>query len=169
MKLFLADSNIFYKDCTVRVEKNIDLCEKLGFEAFHPLKSNFHASPDMTPNEMAVAIAQNNLKQLDTSDILVAELEPFRGNEVDTGVAFEIGYMTAKGKKIYAYMKDTTTTYCQRYNPKSYDEQDRVHRDELGRRIEEFGMPANLMVGANVILVQGGFEQVIAQIAKDCK
>ena len=169
MKLFLADSNIYYKDCHSRVEANIAFCSEHGFEAFHPLKSNFHAKEGMTPHEMAAAIAQNNLKQLDSCDVLMAELDPWRGCEVDTGVSFEVGYMLAKGKKIYGYMKDAATTYCTRYPVKTFDEEDGVYRDEQGRRLEEFGLPVNLMVATNLILVEGGFQDAVKKLYEDMK
>ena len=37
---------------------------------------------------------------------MLANLEPFRGSEPDSGTAFEVGYALALGKPVYAYLSD---------------------------------------------------------------
>ena len=168
-KIFLSDSNIFSKDCHQRVERAAALCAQYGFDCFHPLRSNFHAQAGMAPPQMAAAICQNNLKELDACDILLAQLDPFRGHEPDSGAVFECGYMFAKGKPVYGYVADTQKSYCQRYPVKTFDREDGVYRDEQGRRIEEFSLPVNLMLGVPVHIVTGGIEDALRQIAAEWK
>lgn len=53
------------------------------------------------------SIAKQNLKLLDDSDMVLAVLD---GSDVDSGVASEIGYAYAKGKRIVGYRSDFRLT-----------------------------------------------------------
>ena len=49
------------------------------------------------------SIAKINVAAINQSDIMIAVLD---GTDVDSGTAAEIGYMYAKGKKVYGYRSD---------------------------------------------------------------
>jgi nucleoside 2-deoxyribosyltransferase len=84
---------------------------------------------------------------MESSDLAIANLTPFRGPSMDVGTAVEIGYMHGRGKPVFGY-----TNLAEDYA-------DRVLPD--GFLIEPFGLVDNLMVegpsyrtGARVVRVR---------------
>jgi nucleoside 2-deoxyribosyltransferase len=111
------------------------------------------------------AIFQDNLALIDEADAVVANLNPFRGPEPDSGTAFELGYAHARGKQILGYIDRFETTV------------DRVERlqghltrygneitDRDGYRVEDFGLPLNIMLAVPTRLVAGGVEDCLNQL-----
>ena len=82
---------------------------------------------------------------------MIANLNPFRGQEPDSGTCFEVGYAFAKGKPVFAYVADA-----------------RAMREKLGERdadgfsVENFGLPLNLMLSSAATVVEGGFADALA-------
>lgn len=73
-----------------------ELCRQHGFEALTP-------SPDHGETEPR-KILNGNLELIRKAQIVVANLNPFRGFEPDSGIAFELGYALALGKKLWGYI-----------------------------------------------------------------
>ena len=111
------------------------------------------------------AIFQDNLALIDEADAVVANLNPFRGPEPDSGTAFELGYAHARGKQILGYIDRFETTvdrvvrlqgHLTRYGNEITD------RD--GYRVEDFGLPLNIMLAVPTRLVAGGVEECLNQL-----
>jgi len=89
---------------------------------------------------------------IDRCDIVVANLDPFRGPNVDDGTAFEIGYAFAKGKEIWGYtvvsyldLKETTEIW----DAESID----------FPHVEDFGLCRNLMLVHSIQTSGGSIEE----------
>ena len=91
---------------------------------------------------------------------MVANANPFRGVELDSGTAFEIGYAKALGKEIVLYMDDDRS-YLDKFPKKN--EQNGIFFDENGMFIENFDFSLNLMFSACKV-VKGGFEEALALV-----
>ena len=50
---------------------------------------------------------RSNEHLIKTCDILVANITPFRGPSADVGIAYEMGFAHAIGKKVFAYTNIT--------------------------------------------------------------
>ncbi len=119
------------------------LCTQYGFVGLYPLDNEA---------DNAEQIFRGNLALVEAADMVMANLNPFRGSEPDSGTAFEIGYACAKGKKIYAYVQDARTM------------QERLGtQDENGFLVENFGMTVNLMLGCAAQIVKGNLEDCLQQ------
>ena len=73
---------------------------------------------------------------MDTCDLVIANMTPFRGPSMDVGTTVEIGYMLAKGKPVFGYT-NVAADYAARVEPD-------------GLLLEEFGFCDNLMCDGTV-------------------
>lgn len=162
MKIYLAGPTVFYQNATELGRLMKGLCANYGFEGLFPMDNEVKAGPK---HEMAHEIYKGNIQMIHDADIVVADLQPFRGYEPDSGTVFEVGYATALGKKVYCYLP--TFTPLTEQIPCEF--RDGSHVDENGMHVEDFDLPINLMIGSSATLVRGGFEDCLEQVARDMK
>lgn len=118
------------------------------------------------PAEFGAAIFARDVRLIDECDVVVADLNAFRGAEPDSGTCFELGYAFARGKRLFGY-----TTGPERMA-------DRVHAagievretaagplDGDGLMIEDGGGPLNLMLAVPAMIVIGGLEDCLDAVA----
>ena len=159
-KIYIAGPDVFERDSIEIGKKYVKLCLEYGFRGLYPLDNVI----DFNQNKKKIAldIFQANEKLIDQSDVVVANLNSFRGNEADSGTVWECGYAYAKGKKVYGYVKNDRT-YLERFTDKR--EENGVFWDEDDRFIEDFDYPINLMIAcSSVEIVVGGLEDVLKLI-----
>lgn len=154
MKIYLAGPDIFMPDALAWAEQARQLCRTYGYESLTPL--------DHTET-VAEKIFQANIALIRKAQIVVANLDPFRGAEPDSGTAFELGYALALGKRICGYVTRLISVadrveLAEGRVPVRYG--DRLS-DSQGRTIEDFGMPCNLMLAVPAMIIQGGLEDCL--------
>lgn len=147
MRIYLAGPDVFLPDPSKIARLKQDICQKHGFVGAFPLDSGLDLS-NLSPFEAGIAIYNSNIELMDSCDLIVANMTPFRSPSMDVGTAFEMGYMAAKGKPVFGYTNDA------RLYP------DRVVAatpglDENGLAIESFEMSDNLMM-EGAIFTGGG-------------
>ena len=147
MKIYLAGPDVFLPDSLKIAEAKKKICAKYGFMGIFPLDNVLDLS-NLSPFEAGVRIYQNNTKLMDNCDLIVANMTPFRSPSMDVGTAFELGYMAAQGKPIFAYTNDDRL-YSDRVTKTTPD------LDENGMSIELFQMHDNLML-EGAIVTSGG-------------
>ena len=103
--IYLAGPDVFRPDAEAHGETLKALCAEFGFVGLYPLD---HALPAdiREPAAQAAWIYRANVGLIERADCVLANLEPFRGSEPDSGTAFEVGYALALGKPVYAYLSD---------------------------------------------------------------
>ncbi|MGV8248427.1 nucleoside 2-deoxyribosyltransferase, partial [Pseudomonas aeruginosa] len=101
--IYLAGPDVFRPDAEAHGETLKALCAEFGFVGLYPLD---HALPAdiREPAAQAAWIYRANIGLIERADCVLANLEPFRGSEPDSGTAFEVGYALALGKPVYAYL-----------------------------------------------------------------
>jgi nucleoside 2-deoxyribosyltransferase len=142
LKIYLAGPDVFEPDAIEKGAALKALCRQFGFEGLFPL-DNAVLSDD-TPCNTAKAIREANIRLLESSDIVMANLNPFRGVEPDSGTVYEVGYAAALGKKVYGYAADRRPMIERVRDAQKLDSDARVCKD--GMIIEDFGMSHNLML-----------------------
>jgi nucleoside 2-deoxyribosyltransferase len=85
-------------------------------------------------------IFQQNLTLIQSADGIVANLNPFRGFEPDSGTIFEVGYGYALGKFIVGYVDDQRDVLT-----KLADHRRLAALLTDDSMAEDFGLPLNLM------------------------
>lgn len=159
MKIYLAGPDVFRPDALTWADSARETCRRHGFEPL--LSVNFD---EADPNR----IFQTNIDLIRKAQIVVANLDPFRGPEPDSGTAFELGYALALGKKIYGYVTRLDTVaqrvaLAEGRGDSPAPDGDRL-TDRQGLGIENFNLPCNLMLAIPARIVEGGLEACLQLI-----
>lgn len=154
MKLYLAGPDVFRADVRQWARQALAQCAAAGHRALLPLDDSLAD---------ATAIYRNNLHLLAEADAVLANLNPFRGAEPDSGTCVEIGYALALGKPILGYADDLRPL---RERLRAVAGSDGVCRDGDGRTVEDFGLPLNLMLAVPLRLVQGGLADALRELGR---
>ena len=141
-KIYLAGPDVFEPDAIAQGERLKALCTKYGFEGLFPLDNTIIC--DGTPYEVAKAIREANIRLIEACDIVLANLDPFRGLEPDSGTVYEVGYATALGKEVYGYAKDRSTLLERVQKSQGLPSEAKFCQE--GKSIEDFGLSHNLMM-----------------------
>jgi nucleoside 2-deoxyribosyltransferase len=108
----------------------------------------------MTLPERGLAISRATERVMRSYDAMIVNLTPFRGPSADVGSAYEMGFMRALSRPIFAYTNDDrpffdrVVEFCGgtvRERPTS------MHEDDDGMAIERFMLRDNLMLDGGVI------------------
>ncbi|MDP1605336.1 MAG: nucleoside 2-deoxyribosyltransferase [Rhodocyclaceae bacterium] len=153
MKIYLAGPDVFRPDVLSWAELARETCRRYGYEALIPIDHGETEAP---------RIFQANLDLIRKAQIVVANLNPFRGVEPDSGTCFELGYALALDKKVFGYVERMETLQA-RVNRIEGGDPARTH-DNLGMAIENFGLPLNLMLAVPAMIVEGGLEDCLKQL-----
>lgn len=151
LRVYLAGPDVFYPDAVQIGEAKKAICRKYGFEGRYPLDS-LVGKPQWTtlkdsPIALATWIYTEARTMLESCDIVVANITPFRGPAADSGTVWEMGYAAGLGRPVHAYSTD----------PRPYHNKvaDAVKtptglRDSRGWLVEDFGMIDNVMLDCSV-------------------
>lgn len=167
-KVYLAGWDVFRPDSIEFGKKLKEHCEKNDLIGLYPLDNELPKDLK-TGSEIAAWIYQANVSLIEEADIIMANMNNFRGAEPDSGTCFEIGYAQALRKPVYYYMNSTANMVdrFQAETPEYASTNPLVDKD--GYAIENFGLPLNLMVGASSQAFEGNAFECIEKIAQDLK
>lgn len=141
------------------------ICKRYGYEAVSPLDLADGVVLEETENvyEKTGQLFYNYQKHVRDADIIIANLNNYRGYEVNNDVGFECGMGFQLGKKLYGYMDDTSPLI----DKIPHLGEAREYRDQNGSNVEDFDYPANLMFACSMKIFQGDFETIMKTVAKD--
>lgn len=148
-KVYIAGPDVFRPDAVEHGRRCKAVCAEYGLIGLYPFDNEA---------DTAEEIFKGNCALIDECDIVCANLNPFRGDEPDSGTCFELGYGHAKGKALYGYLEDMRSL-----------RQKLGEADAQGNSVEDFDLPVNLMMGIPVRIVKGDFSACIKAIAEDRK
>lgn len=165
LKIYLAGPDVFRKDALKRFALLKKYATKYGHEGLAPFDNtidNISQEELNTPIHSMEIFAQN-VKLIDKCDIIIANIEPFRGAGVDDGTAFELGYGFAAGKTMYGY-STLSKLPLRKITEIMFD----LNKQPKFQEIENFGHSVNLMI-AHSIEASGGkifstFEQCLIDL-----
>lgn len=136
-RVYLAGFDVFRPDAVEHGRYLKSLCEAHGLEGLYPFDNDI--PPAATPAVTATLICDANIAMIRRCDAVLANLNPFRGFEPDSGTAFEVGMAVALGKPVWAYFESTgTLREVVPHNEQGFD--------QWGFQVEDFGLPRNLML-----------------------
>lgn len=159
-KIYLAGPDVFEPDAIAIGEQLKKLATQYGFIGLFPL-DNVIATQG-SAHEIARAIRDANIKLIESADIVMANLNPFRGIEPDSGTVFEVGYATALGKQVYCYCQDCRAMIVRIREAQQLEAN--ASRCNDGKTIEDFDLSHNLMMIDQVVAVDA--ESCLAYIQK---
>lgn len=132
MKVYLAGPDVFHPKALQLGKSKKQICSEHGLVGLFPLDNALDLDA-LPPYEQGLAIFQANIVLMDQCDVIAANMTPFRGPSLDAGTAFEIGYVYAQHKPVYAYTNTTTSFTDRSQGLDPYD-------------VEAFDMVDNLML-----------------------
>ncbi|MBS9476513.1 nucleoside 2-deoxyribosyltransferase [Ancylobacter radicis] len=144
LRLYLAGPDVFRPDAAERGAELKALCEAQGAQGLYPL------------DVAADNIRRRCIAMIHDADAVIADISPFRGEHMDPGTAFEIGYAEALGKPFFLWSNE----------PRALIERIAAGpqgRDGQGRLVEDFGKPENLMIVPDGQRVWSGPAEAIAE------
>lgn len=156
--VYLAGYDVFRENAAAHGERLKQACRSHGFEGLYPLDND--APADLSGARLARWICQANIGLLRRADMLMANLNPFRGAEPDSGTVFEVGYAAALGKPVWVYTDIGA----------SLVEQAAIRRvdgravDAQGYTVEDFGLNLNLMIACSAQVVVGSAEECLRRM-----
>ena len=162
-KVYIAGPDVFEVNSIAIGKDLVALCGKYGYEGLYPLDNVVDFS--QSKQKIAKDIFDANINMIQEADIVIANLNAFRGKEPDSGTVWECGYAVGLGKEVYAYMADTRD-YIDTFDENEKFQKDAYMCDKEGKLIEDFGNPLNLMLACSIKIVQGDFEDVLKKLTE---
>ena len=137
-KVYLAGPSVFRSDAILDGKRLKKLCKDRNLEGLYPLDNEL---PSEIPfDDTADWIKSSNQELIRSADVILAEVSPFRGPNMDPGTAYECGYAEALGKPVYYWTRDMRSMHSRMG---ARDE------DDEGRSIDNFDLVENLMIAAS--------------------
>jgi nucleoside 2-deoxyribosyltransferase len=163
-KIYIAGPDVFEENSIEIGKQLVALCEKYGYEGLYPLDNVVDFSQEK--QKIAQDIFEANVAMINKADIVIANLNAFRGKEPDSGTVWECGYAYGLGKEVYGYMKDTQE-YLETFSNDEKNYKEGAFWDNENRLIEDFANPVNLMISSSAKIMQGDFETVLKALNGD--
>lgn len=160
-RIYLAGPDVFRLDAAEHMQRLVLACEKMGLEALPPSDG---MPPITAIGKEAQYIFETNMAKLSVADGVIANLEPFRGAEPDSGTVFEVGAAVAMGLPVVAY--GVSHTYAARVKQlMKVVRANGVLRDPKNYVVEDFDLPLNLMLACSVG-IEDTAEEALAALAE---
>jgi len=154
MKLYLAGPDVFRPNALAWAEQARQICADCGHRALIPLDG---------VETTAAGIYHANIELIRSADAVLANLNPFRGCEPDSGTCVEVGFALALGKPVIGYVAEveTTTQRVARLLGGPLEIHANRPVDRNGLFVEDFGLPLNLMLAVPATIVFGGLAEAL--------
>ena len=169
-KAYLAGTEIFFTDSDETQEKYHQLCDKYGIIGYYPPdiapEDEFkeYVKKDDSLHEMELQLFTHDLNQIKRTDIIIANLNDYRGNEPDSGTAVECGIAWGYGHRCFAFIDDARPMK-ERFKGVKKVKEDGTATDKDGANLEDFDSPLNLMF-CEFTIFEGGLEEALKGIRK---
>lgn len=145
-RIYLAGPDLFYPDAEARYATLKALCAQHGLVGVAPTDD----APDVSfeaGRVEAQALYRHDIALLRSCNAVLANITPHNGPfEADPGTAYEMGFAAALGIPVVSYCTDGMDT-CDRVLRAGRQIDDGWRNDD-GMLVEDFGLPANLMLCA---------------------
>ena len=160
MKIYLAGPDVFRPDALAWADSARALCAVAGHQALVPLDGDA---------EGAAAIYANNMALIRAADVVIANLNAFRGAEPDSGTCFEVGLAVALGKRVVAFVDSGAPMHerLAKMQGQALRQDELGWLDAEGMRVENFGLPVNLMLAQSAQIVVGDFASALQALVVD--
>jgi nucleoside 2-deoxyribosyltransferase len=152
-RVYLAGPDVFLANARQIGACKRAICARYGLVGVHPADEEHAPDPALPLPQQGIAISRAMERAMRSCDAMIVNLTPFRGPSADVGSAYEMGYMRALGRPIFAYSNDArpflgrVAAFCgdalRRRPTGEYEDSD-------GMAIEPFALHDNLMLAGAV-------------------
>lgn len=160
MRVYLAGPDVFHPSAVEIGRKKREICQQFGLEGLFPLDNEVSSS--LPPQQRGQTIFDGNCAMMDRADAGIFNLTPFRSPGVDSGTAFELGYLYARGKPCFGYAVGSPDFEARTRAMVAAVEAARIAAFDPSYAVEPFALSDNLMIDRAImnstgILVYGDF------------
>jgi len=157
-RIYLAGPEVFLINAREIGARKRAICERHGLAGVFPGDEEAPCDPTLPSAEQGLAVSRAMERVMHGCDAMIVNLTPFRGPSADVGSAYEMGFMRALGRPIFAYSNDgrpfldRVAAFCggaMRQRPSG------EHEDADGMAIEPFTLHDNLMLAGGIIASGG--------------
>lgn len=153
--IYLAGPDVFKPDFVDVRDQLKTMCRVAGFIPFSPADGD----PIICDaSDLSKQIYLQNIRHIEAADIVMANVQDFRGHEPDSGTVFEIGYAIGRGKRVWCYNVPAISLIEQ-------IDCDHERKDGDGYTVEDFGWSRNLMLVHACHFVAGDAQTCIQAIS----
>ncbi len=152
-RIYLAGPEVFLPNAKDVGAEKARLAAAAGFEGCFPL-DNVLDLAGLTKHRQARNILDANEALMRRCDLIIANCTPFRGIAMDSGTAYEVGFMRALGKPVFGYTTnlDDYAVRARAFRARGIPPGD---CDRPDYEIEAFDLAENLMI-ASATAASGG-------------
>lgn len=143
---YLAGPDVFLPAAREHTRCKIEVCARHGVVGRAPLDEDAGSLDAGSVETTWGRIFHQNLAMMEASDVIIANLTPFRGASADAGTLVELGWFLGRGRPAFGY-SNTVLPFAAR----SRRQIEAVADPLPGLAIEEFGLPDNLMVAGALL------------------
>lgn len=143
-RIYLAGPEVFHPEARRLGEAKAELCARAGFEGVFPLDAALDLA-GLGKSEQARRIYRADIDLMRGADLAICNLTPFRGVSMDSGTAFEAGYMAALGRPVLGYT-NVAADYGARARTFRTHPWPGPQADRPDIAIEDFDLAENLMI-----------------------
>jgi nucleoside 2-deoxyribosyltransferase len=143
---YLAGPDVFLPAAREHTRCKIEVCARHGVVGRAPLDEDAGSLDAGSVGTTWDRIFRQNLAMMEASDVIIANLTPFRGASADAGTLVELGWFLGRGRPAFGY-SNTVLPFAAR----SRRQVEAVADPLPGLAIEEFGLPDNLMVAGALL------------------
>ncbi len=150
-KVYLAGPEIFLPNAREMLDRKASLTRAAGLIPLSP--GDLEIPPTSSKRQRAAAISAVDEQMMLEADAIIANLTPFRGIAADAGTTFELGFMCALGKPVFAYTnvaRDHTARVVEHFKGTVAPDAEGRLRDPDGLSVEDFGLIDNLMLHSGI-------------------
>ncbi|MEO0672543.1 MAG: nucleoside 2-deoxyribosyltransferase [Pseudomonadota bacterium] len=156
-RIYLAGPDVFLPDPIAAGRAKADRAKSFGLEGVFPLDASLDLD-GLAREEQARRIALANEALMRSCDAAVINACPFRGVSMDSGTAFEVGFMRALGRPVVGYTHTAEPFADRSQTLRSAGPDLAFDYDTPALAIEDFGLPENLMI--TVAMSESGLPMV---------
>jgi nucleoside 2-deoxyribosyltransferase len=142
---YLAGPDVFLPDAPAHAARKTAICAAHGITALPPLNEDLATLASMAEAEAWRAIFAKDLGLMESADLVIANLTPFRGPSADAGTLIEVGWFLGRGKPVFGY-----SNAAEPFAERSRRQVEAVPDPLPGLAVEGFGLPDNLMIAGAV-------------------
>lgn len=147
-RIYLAGPEVFLPNAHEIGAAKQAICAEHGLEGVFPLDGQLDLD-GLPRGEQARRISLANEGLMYACAATIANLTPFRGAAMDSGTAYEVGFMRALGKPIFGYT-NVVADYAARAHAIRDIGLPAGDFDAEGLEVEDFGLAENLMIAVAV-------------------
>ena len=166
-RIYLAGPEVFLPDALAVGARKAALCAARGLAGVFPMDAGLDLAGLAKP-EAARRISEANEALMHSCAGLIANLTPFRGVSMDSGTAFEVGYMRALGRPVLGYT-NTVADYRVRAEIYRGAAPSLPEFDHPGSEIEDFDGAENLMIEVAITASGGSVVRIDAPAGSEMR